>query len=381
MRRGIRPLIHFCILLSCGFSPLTFDFANAQGLPNDDSAVDRVQQSHVEVIDRMPLPKKRQPAQVIGAVQNPLIIPADGAKKSSQATDETEPPRRDPPLCLTPPEIKEKNESRFTLDESMHSAVAYYLEVREQAPGHKILLFAAPSIDAKPIGEIETGDVILVEDSPAEYALKLKSDIMGEPIWRKVVGKNASSHGRDLWFQYTKRWMSTLSLNDLPFEMLMRPPRTPVNQPLYREAGFWNADDCKLDRSMCSVRLNAISRIYFQEDQFLRVDKAGNGSEWWSLFYKLGVYTPEDGLKRQRAAGWIEAHMILRRVDLGPACIVVPDLAERRETEAKEAEAESELFALNGNTKDPLRRQRLIASLGVPEEKLKNVTSISDLTL
>ena len=204
---------------------------------------------------------------------------------------------------------------------------------------------------------------------------------MGEPVWRKMNAKNAVGVERELWFQYSKRWMTTLSLNDLPLEMLMRPPRSPLNQPFYREPGFWNPEDCIRDHTVCTAYLNEISRFYFVQNRFVRVDRNAAGSEWWSLFYKLGVYTPEDGLKRQRSSGWIESNLIHRRVDLGPACIVVPNLAEKREMEEKEAASQSELFVLNGNSKDATRRQRLIASLGVPEEKLKNIASIADLTL
>jgi hypothetical protein len=381
MRPGHSPsrnLNSFCIK---GVLLLAYAFGNvlvhAQGIPNDDSDIQRVDQSHIEVIDLMRATKRLRPAQ-----PKATLTPAPSSvKKTFTAADANEPPPRDPPMCFTPPEIKEKNEARMTLDDSMTSVVTYYLEVREQAPGHKLLLYAAPAPDAKPIGSVETGDIILVEDTPQDYSAKLRADLMGEPIWRKVVAKTTTGHDRKLWFQYTKRWMTTLSLNDLPFEMLMRPPRSPINQPLYREPGFWNADDCKRDRSMCTAYLAEISRIYFIENRFLPVAKDDGATEWWSLFYKLGVYTPEDGLKHQRAAGWIEAHTSVRRVDLGPACIVVPDLAQKREMEKQQADAEVELFALNGNSKDPARRQRLIASLGVADNRLKNITSISDLTL
>src|SRR5437879_4416139 len=117
MRPGHLPAQHFkifwiaCVLLFANaFEILPL---HAQGIPNDDADVQRVDQTHIEVIDRMRSHKvTRQPASTGTAI----LAPLQPVKKTLTSNDANEPPPRDPPMCVTRPGIKEKNEGRCTLD-------------------------------------------------------------------------------------------------------------------------------------------------------------------------------------------------------------------------------------------------------------------------
>jgi hypothetical protein len=366
--KGMRPF-HFGTLFFAIFlisSALSFAQTNIpEKNPNDD-LVQRMQNMYSPV----------EKSNARNVIITPESLSSNKPAKKTGTSDE-------PLMCLTPYEMKVKIQSSFTTNRQIRSVVTYFVEVREGNPVLNIPLYPLPNEKAAPIGELHSGDIIKIEDSSGDYIEKLKADRNGQTIWRKAVVKVGDNQERQLWFRYNWRTLYTLTSLDQPFEMTMRIPKNMASQPLYRDAGLWTPRDCTYDPTVCVTQIGPTSRVYLLDTQFKRVEVSYRNSEWYSVFYKLGVDTIDDNLKRSQTNGWASSGQAFRRIDQVPAYLFMAG-EPRFEDFLPEDEIrknESNLFLLSKNGMDPVRRQRMLASLGLSESKMKGLSSIFDLSL
>ncbi len=371
--KGTKPFILRALFF--GIILISSVFAFAQTKNNSDNSSFNANEDLVRRMQNMYSPVEKSNARNV--IINDQSLGSNKNKKRPPPTDETL-------MCLSPYEMKVKIQSAFTSNRQIRSVVTYFVEVREGNPVLNIPLFPVPNEKAAPIGELHSGDIVKVEDSSGDYIEKLKADRNGQTIWRKVTLKNSDSNQeRQLWFRYNWRTLYTLTSLDQPFEMTMRMAKNMVSQPLYREAGLWTPRDCTYDPTVCVTQIGPTSRVYLLDIQMKRVEVTYRNSEWYSVFYKLGVDTLDDNLKRSQANGWASSSQAFRRVDQVPAYLFMAG-EPRFEDFLPEDEIrknESNLFLLSKNGMDPVRRQRMLASLGLSESKMKGLSSIFDLSL
>ncbi len=305
------------------------------------------------------------------------VILADPSKKRKT------PPADEPLMCLSPYEMKVKIQSAFTANRQIRSVVTYFVEIRDANPVMSIPLYPMANEKSAAMGELHSGDIIKIEDSSGDYIEKLKADRNSQTIWRKINVKTADNNERQLWFRYNWKTFFTLTSLDQPFEMTMRMPKNMASQPLYREPGLWTPRDCTYDPTVCVTTIGPTSRVFLLDTQFKRVEISYRNSEWYSVFYKLGVDVMDDNLKRSQTNGWASSNQSFRRVDQVPAYLFMAGEPRFEDFLPEDVirKNESNLFLLSKNGMDPVRRQRMLASLGLSESKMKGLSSIFDLSL
>lgn len=381
-------IVKLLLTFLCGIFLHENSWAQSPHVPDEPVDTHLLRSDSVESIDRNYLLKKNKIRDRSGPPGNKVYVAPAQVYEKRNGTDVLAMPvvlpGQNAPICLSPPEIKANLESEFNLNKYGVGIVSYVLEVTEGISGpRKIPLYPSASVTDEPIAELTTDDILRMEETPESYLQKLRAEVGGEPIWRKITVQVDDKKTRDLWFQYSSTTMRTLRLNDQPFEMAVRAPRVKINFPLYREPGFWSPQDCQHDIHVCAALLVSNSRIYLLESQFRLVDRADKKGEWYHIFYHLGSYSPDDGLKHLRGSGWTESTAVSRRTDRGPSCVVISgDLpSDDPEVQAVIEKNEKALFVLGSNSNDPARRKRLINGLGLNPEKMAKMMSIVDITL